>query len=102
MSGVTRSDVGSETTELACTTASGTWSATPACYVNGVAGSQADETACTADNGTWMTGTCTHDITDKVQVTNPVTSTAGTYVVRYLVSDWQGNYSEAATTVTVN
>ena len=102
MSGVTISDVGSETTELACTTASGTWSATPACYVNGVAGSQADETACTADNGTWMTGTCTHDITDKVQVTNPVTSTAGTYVVRYLVSDWQGNYSEAATTVTVN
>lgn len=102
MSGVTISDVGSETTELACTTASGTWSATSACYVNGVAGSQADETACTADNGTWMTGTCTHDITDKVQVTNPVTSTAGTYVVRYLVSDWQGNYSEAATTVTVN
>ena len=102
MSGVTISDVGPETTELACTTASGTWSATSACYVNGVAGSQADETACTADNGTWMTGTCTHDITDKVQVTNPVTSTAGTYVVRYLVSDWQGNYSEAATTVTVN
>ena len=102
MTGVTISDVGPETTELACTTASGTWSATSACYVNGVAGSQADETACTADNGTWMTGTCTHDITDKVQVTNPVTSTAGTYVVRYLVSDWQGNYSEAATTVTVN
>ena len=102
MSGVTISDVGPETTENACTTAGGTWAATPKCYVNGVAGSQADSTACEADNGTWLTGTCTHDITDKVQVTNPVTSTAGTYVVRYLVSDWQGNYAEASTTVTVN
>lgn len=41
------------------------------------------------------------DLTSKIQVTNPVTSTPGTYVVRYLVSDWQGNYAEAAMTVTV-
>ena len=66
------------------------------------AGNQADSTACTAAEGTWLTGTCTHDLTTKVQVTNPVTTTPGTYVVRYLVSDWQGNYAEAATTVTVS
>lgn len=102
MTGVSVTDVGPETTENACTTAGGTWSATPKCYVNGVAGAQADSAACEADNGTWLTGTCTHNITDKVQVTNPVTSATGTYVVRYLVSDWQGNYSEAATTITVN
>ena len=41
------------------------------------------------------------DLTTKIQVTNPVTATPGTYVVRYLVSDWQGNYAEAAMTVTV-
>ena len=74
MAGVTVTDVGPETTEEACTTAGGAWAA----------------------------NACTHDITSKVQVTNPVTSTAGTYVVRYLVSDWQGNYAEATTTVTVN
>ena len=43
-----------------------------------------------------------YDLTTKIQVTNPVVATAGTYVVRYLVSDWQGNYAEAFTTVTVN
>ena len=73
MAGVTVSDVGGETTEEACT----------------------------ANGGTWATNACTYDLTTKVQVTNPVTSTPGTYVVRYLVSDWQGNYAEAATTVTV-
>ena len=74
MTGVTASDVGAETTEEACT----------------------------ANGGTWATNACTYDLTTKIQVTNPVTATAGTYVVRYLVSDWQGNYAEAFTTVTVN
>ena len=101
MDGITVTDVGPETTENACTTAGGTWASTPVCYVNGVAGAQADSAACTEAKGTWLTGTCTHDITDKVQVTNPVTSATGDYVVRYLVSDWQGNYAEASTTVTV-
>ena len=73
MTGVTASDVGAETTEEACT----------------------------ANGGTWASSTCTYDLTTKIQVTNPVTATAGTYVVRYLVSDWQGNYAEAFTTVTV-
>ena len=101
MAGITVSDVGPETTENACTTAGGTWSSTAVCYVDGLAGSQADQTACTTAGGDWLSGTCTHDLTTKVQVTNPVTTTPGTYVVRYLVSDWQGNYAEAATTVTV-
>ena len=96
MSGVTVSDVGPETTENACTTAGGTWASAGKCVVNGVIGNQADSTACTAAEGT-----CTKNITDKVQVTNPVKAQAGTYVVRYLVSDWQGNYSEASSTVTV-
>lgn len=73
MTGVTASDVGAEDTENACTAAQGTWS----------------------DNK------CNFDLTTKVQVTNPVQAVAGTYVVRYLVSDWQGNYAEAFTTVTV-
>ena len=102
MAGITVSDIGPETTENACTTAGGAWASTGKCIVNGVAGNQADSTACTAAEGTWLTGTCTHDLTTKVQVTNPVTTTPGTYVVRYLVSDWQGNYAEAATTVTVS
>lgn len=75
MSGVTATDVGAEDTAEACTAANGTW--------------DSEET------------TCTHDLTTKIQVTNPVTNVAGTYVVRYLVSDWQGNYAEAFTTVTV-
>ena len=102
MAGVSVSDVGPETTEEACTTASGTWSSTGKCYINGIAGNQENQSACTEAQGTWLSGTCTHNLTTKVQVTNPVTSAAGTYVVRYLVSDWQGNYAEAATTVTVN
>ena len=73
MAGVTASDVGAETTEEACA----------------------------ANGGTWSTDKCTYDLTTKIQVTNPVTATPGTYVVRYLVSDWQGNYAEAVSTVTV-
>ena len=73
MTGVTASDVGAETTENACTTA----------------------------GGTWNDDKCNYDLTTKIQVTNPVVATAGTYVVRYLVSDWQGNYAEAISTVTV-
>ena len=73
LTGVTASDVGAETTEEACT----------------------------ANGGTWATDKCTYDLTTKIQVTNPVTATPGTYVVRYLVSDWQGNYAEAVSTVTV-
>ena len=102
MTGVSVTDVGPETTEEACTTASGTWSSTGKCYINGIAGNQENQSACTEAQGTWLSGTCTHNLTTKVQVTNPVTSAAGEYVVRYLVSDWQGNYAEAATTVTVN
>ena len=51
----------------------------------------------------WV-ATCTRDLTTKIQVTNPVTTTTPVgsgYVVRYLVSDWQGNYAEATKTVTV-
>ena len=75
LDGVTVSDIGAETTEQACTANAGTWDA------------QESE--------------CGYDLTTKIQVTNPVTSTPGTYIVRYLVSDWQGNYAEAFTTVTV-
>ncbi len=73
MAGVTASDVGAEDTEAKCNAA----------------------------QGTWANNKCTFDLTTKVQVTNPVVATAGTYVVRYLVSDWQGNYAEAISTVTV-
>ena len=75
MTGVTASDIGAETTEEACTANGGTWS---------------------GENTN-----CSYDLTTKIQVTNPVTTTPGTYVVRYLVSDWQGNYNEATSTVTV-
>ena len=66
-------------------------------------GIEATEEACTTAGGTWASGQCTHDLTTKIQVTNPITSesAAGDYVIRYLVSDWQGNYAEATTTVTV-
>ena len=66
-------------------------------------GYEASEQVCTANGGTWDSSEseCGYDLTTKIQVTNPVTATAGTYIVRYLVSDWQGNYAEAFTTVTV-
>ena len=76
MDGVTASDVGAETTAEACTANAGSWDSEHS--------------------------KCMYDLTTKIQVTNPVVATAGTYVVRYLVSDWQGNYAEAFTTVTVN
>ena len=67
---------------------------------------EATEETCTAASGSWVTinnvAGCYDDLTTKIQVTNPVTNTAGSYVVRYLVSDWQGNYAEAFTTVTVS
>ena len=81
--------------------------------MDGVTASDKDNSmtqdACTANGGTWTAADgedpayCTLDLTTKIQVTNPVTSTspAGTYIVRYLVSDWQGNYAEATKTVTV-
>ena len=65
-------------------------------------GAEQTEGACTANGGTWATDQCNYDLTTRIQVTNPVVAQAGTYVVRYLVSDWQGNYAEAFTTVTVN
>ena len=66
-------------------------------------GAEDNETDCTANAGTWDSEhtTCNYDLTTNIQVTNPVVATAGTYVVRYLVSDWQGNYAEAVSTVTV-
>ena len=64
-------------------------------------GAEDNSTDCAANGGTWAANACTYDLTTKIQVTNPVTATEGTYVVRYLVSDWQGNYAEAFTTVTV-
>ena len=100
MTGVTASDISNEATEAACTTAGGTWN-TNKCAVNGVYGNQATEEACTTANGVWLATSCLHDLTTKIQVTNPVQAVAGSYVVRYLVSDWQGNYAEAFTTVTV-
>ncbi len=67
---------------------------------------EATQETCTAANGTWVTinsvAGCYDDLTTKIQVTNPVTANAGSYVVRYLVSDWQGNYAEAFNTVTVS
>ena len=108
MNGVSATDVNSDVTQNACTTAGGTWSGTPKClYTKGDnAGSYGDEAtqeACeanTTDGGSWV-GICTYDLTTKIQVTNPVQAAAGEYVVRYLVSDWQGNYAEATSTVTV-
>ena len=64
-------------------------------------GAEQTSEACAANGGTWATDQCNYDLTTKIQVTNPVVATAGTYVVRYLVSDWQGNYAEAFSTVTV-
>ena len=64
-------------------------------------GAEQTSEACAANGGTWATDKCNYDLTTKIQVTNPVVATAGTYVVRYLVSDWQGNYAEAFSTVTV-
>ena len=64
------------------------------------------EATCRPDDSStneWV-ATCTRDLTTKIQVTNPVTTSTpvGTgYVVRYLVSDWQGNYAEATKTVNV-
>jgi len=107
---VTATDVNTDVTQTACTGDGGTWGGTPKCLytaggegVAGTYGSEATQEACeanTTNGGTWV-GTCTYDLTTKIQVTNPVTTTPGTYVVRYLVSDWQGNYAEATSTVTV-
>ena len=104
--GTNAGTVGSEATSEACaanTTDGGTWT-TGICYVDGVAGVQTTSSACDDANGTWLTNACTYDLTTKVQVTNPIPNpaTAGSYVVRYLVRDWQGNYAEAFTTVTVS
>lgn len=81
MEGVTASDVDNSATQTVCTENGGTW---------------------TAEDGE-NPAYCTYDLTTKIQVTNPVTTTspAGTYTVRYLVSDWQGNYAEATKTITV-
>lgn len=73
-------------------------------------GTFATAEACTAANGLWLdldndsTSECYDydDLTTKIQVTNPVIAKNGNYVVRYLVSDWQGNYAEAAANVTVS
>ena len=66
---------------------------------------EANEQACTTAGGSWVTinsvAGCYDDLTTKIQVTNPVTAANDDYVVRYLVSDWQGNYAEAATKVKV-
>ena len=80
MDGVHAYDLRSEDTQQACTTAGGSWVETD------------------TEN---HVSHCYDDLTTKIQVTNPVVDTAGSYVVRYLVSDWQGNYAEAFTTVTV-
>ncbi len=102
MDGVTASDISNEATEAACTTAHGTWNSTGKCAINGaISGTQSTQVACEEADGTWLATSCTHDLTTKIQVTNPVVAQAGSYVVRYLVSDWQGNYAEAFTTVTV-
>jgi hypothetical protein len=67
-----------------------------------IGGEKSSET-CTSRGGSWSTenNNCTYDLTSKIQVTNPVKATPGNYVVRYVVSDWQGNYTEASTKVTV-
>ena len=66
-------------------------------------GAENNSTDCGKNGGTWDNehSTCNYNLTTKIQVTNPVVATAGTYIVRYLVSDWQGNYAEAISTVTV-
>ena len=66
-------------------------------------GAEDNSTDCGRNGGTWDNehSTCNYNLTTKIQVTNPVVATAGTYVVRYLVSDWQGNYAEAISTITV-
>ena len=71
--------------------------------------SEATSEACTAAGGTWVATTqggteaCYDDITTNVQVTIPSTPNGdGKYNVHYLVSDWQGNYAEAYSLVTVN
>ena len=68
--------------------------------------SEASEQTCTAAGGNWVTvnsvAGCYDDLTTKIQLTNPVVAKNGDYVVRYLVSDWQGNYAEAFTDVTVS
>ena len=107
MTNVHASDVDQNVSQSSCSTNNGTWG-TPKCLYTlgdnaGTDGSEATEEACvanTTDGGTWV-ASCTYDLTTKIQVTNPVTASAGTYVVRYLVSDWQGNYAEATSTVTV-
>lgn len=72
--------------------------------------SEATSDACTAAGGSWVDvdgeGTtpiaCYDDLTTKIQITIPESAdSAGKYTVRYLVSDWQGNYAEAATLVTI-
>ena len=66
-------------------------------------GGEKSSEVCTSRGGSWSTedSRCTYDLTTKIQVTNPVKAAPGKYTVRYLVSDWQGNYSEATTKVTV-
>ena len=66
-------------------------------------GGEKDSETCASRGGSWSTENerCTYDLTTKIQVTNPVKAAKGKYTVRYLVSDWQGNYSEATTKVTV-
>lgn len=58
---------------------------------------------CTEAGKTWDGGRCYEDLTTKIQVENPITtsSTPGEYTIRYLVSDWQGNYAQATKTVTL-
>ena len=101
LTGVTVSDIDNSETQAQCTTPSGTWGTTGKCVVNGIVGAQSSESDCTNDSGTWITAYCTHDLTTKLQVTNPVKNEVGSYVVRYLVSDWQGNYAEKFITVNV-
>ena len=82
MTGVNAYDLRTEATAEACTTAGGVWV--------DVDGDGAGASA------------CYDDLTTKIQVTIPQTADSdGKYTVRYLVSDWQGNYAEAATLVTI-
>ena len=108
MTGVTAADVDTGVSQTSCETNGGTFG-TPQCLYTTptdpevTVGSEATQQACeenTTEGGTWV-GACTYDLTTKIQVTNPVTSTPGEYTVRYLVSDWQGNYAEATSTVIV-
>jgi len=70
---------------------------------------EASEQTCTEAGGVWTTTTtggtaaCYDDLTTKIQVTIPDSANAqGKYNVHYLVSDWQGNYAEAYSLVTVS